>query len=144
MARAAADAGYEVHLATSISKNRQRIEELGFELHDLNWPRGRLNPLDNIAMVREVRRLYDRLNPDVIHSIALQPGVLGALASTGMPLVQLNSLVGLEFVFTSPQLKARFVQAVLKVLLPRLMNRPHTVVTVENKDRQIPARLASV
>jgi glycosyltransferase involved in cell wall biosynthesis len=134
MARAAADAGYHVHLATHVNRDRSTIEALGFEVHPLNWRRGSLNPLDIISIVRDIRRLYSRLRPDIIHHIALQPVVIGSIAAMGLPVVTLNSLVGLGFAFTSSQPKARMVRTVFKVLLPRLMNRPNRAVTVENKD----------
>ncbi len=134
MAHAAARAGYQVHIATHLNKDRAAIEALGFDLHPLAWRRGSLNPLDIISIVREIRRLYARIKPDVVHHIALQPVVIGSLAALGLPVVALNSLVGLGFVFTSSQPKARAVRAVLKTLLPRLMDRPHRAATVENRD----------
>jgi len=134
MARAATRAGYEVHLATRINKDRQSIEDFGFKVHPLNWRRGSLNPLDILSIVREIRRLYRLLQPDIIHHVALQPVVIGSLASAGMPLAQLNSFVGLGSTFASPQLKARMIWTALKILLPRLSNRPRTMVTVENGD----------
>jgi glycosyltransferase involved in cell wall biosynthesis len=60
--------------------------------------------------------------------------VIGSIAAIALPVVALNSLVGLGYAFTSSQPKARLMRAVIKVLLPRLMNRPRTAVTVENKD----------
>jgi len=132
MARAAARAGYKVHLATRVNKDRRTIEDFGFALHPLNWRRGSLNPLDIVSIVAEIRQLYRLLQPDIIHHVALQPVVIGSLASIGMPLAQLNSFCGLGF--ASPQLKTRMVGAALKALLPRLTNRPRTITTVENKD----------
>ena len=134
MARAAARAGYAVHVATRVNKDRQAIEDLGFEVHPLNWQRGSLNPFDIVGIVRQIRRLYRLLKPDIIHHVALQPVVIGSIASTGMPIAQLNSFLGLGAAFAAPQLRTRVVWAVLKVLLPRLTNRPRTMATVENAD----------
>lgn len=134
MAQAAARAGYKVHVATHINKDRRAIADFGFAVHPLNWRRGSLNPLDVLNIVGELRRLYRLLQPDIIHHIALQPVVIGSLASIGMPLAQLDSFLGLGAAFASPQLQARMIWAALKVLLPRLTNRPRTIVTVENGD----------
>ena len=134
MAQAAAGAGYDVHLATRVNKDRQAVERLGIKLHALDWRRGSLNPLDILAIVGELRGLYRRLKPGIIHHIALQPVVIGSLASIAMNVVQVNSFVGLGATFTSPQPKIRAVRAVLKLLLPRLANRSRTLATVENTD----------
>ncbi len=134
MARAAARAGYAVHVATRVNKDRQAIEDLGFEVHPLNWRRGSLNPFDIVSIVGQIRRLYRSLKPDIIHHVALQPVVIGSIASTGMPIAQLNSFLGLGAAFAAPQLRTRVVWTALKVLLPRLTNRPRTMATVENAD----------
>jgi glycosyltransferase involved in cell wall biosynthesis len=134
MALAAARAGYRVHLATHVGKDRPAIEALGFEVHPLSWRRGSLNPRNIISIVRDVRRLYVRLKPDVIHHIALQPVVIGSIAAIALPFAALNSFVGLGYAFTSSRPKARLVRAVIKVLLPQLMGRARTAVTVENQD----------
>ena len=134
MAQAAARAGYDVHLATRVNNDGSAIEELGFKVHPLKWRRGSLNPLRIASMVREIRGLYGRLRPDIIHHVALQPVVLGSLASTGQPIVQINSLVGLGSMYISSQATSRLGWAALKMLLPRLMNRPCAIVTVENRD----------
>jgi glycosyltransferase involved in cell wall biosynthesis len=134
MAQAAARAGYRVHVATRVNKDRRTIEALGYEVHPVDWRRGSLNPVDNISTLIDLRRLYDRLKPDVVHHVALQPVVIGSLASSGLRLTQLDSLVGLGAVFASPTFKARVVRTALGILLPHLMNRAATTVTVENAD----------
>ncbi len=134
MARAAVRAGYAVHVATRVNKDGRAIEDLGFELHPLNWRRGSLNPVDVFGILVQLRRLYALVKPDIIHHVALQPVVIGSLASIGMPFAQLNSFFGLGWAFASRQPTARMVGAVLKLLLPRLTNRPHTIMTVENSD----------
>jgi glycosyltransferase involved in cell wall biosynthesis len=134
MAQAAARAGYRIHVATRVTRARRAIEELGFKVHPINWRRGSLNPIHNIRTLFEIRHLYRLLKPDIVHNVALQPIIVGSSASIGMPLVQLNSLVGLGSAFASPTLKARTVRGVLSFLLPYLMNRPATAMTVENAD----------
>ena len=134
MAQAAARAGYRVHVATRINKDRNAIEDLGFLLHPINWRRGSLSVANNISTVLELRRLYGQLMPNIIHHVGLQPVFIGSIASIGMHLTQIDSLVGLGTTFTSRTLRARTIRAVITQLLPRMMNGPNTLVTVENKD----------
>src|SRR4030067_895752 len=44
MARAAQEAGYEVHVATRLKDGKAAIEQQGFVPHGLNWSRGSLSP----------------------------------------------------------------------------------------------------
>src|SRR5689334_23559772 len=77
MALAAKQAGYDVHVATRVGTRGPDIEAHGFTLHPLDWKRGSLNPLDVISSVRQIRALYRKLAPDIVHHVALQPCVVG-------------------------------------------------------------------
>ncbi len=63
MARAAKEAGYEVHVATRIKDGKAAIEQEGFVPHALNWSRGSLSPLGSFSAVLELRRLIRDLDP---------------------------------------------------------------------------------
>lgn len=134
MARAARDAGYEVHVLTNVDRHGAAIEAEGFHLHPLHWRRGSLNPLSILSIVGEIRALYRELRPDLAHHVALQPSVVGSLAALRLPVVCINALAGLGYAFTSRSLKARLIQPMLAMLMRRLLNRKRAVVLVQNPD----------
>jgi len=134
MARAARDAGYEVHVATRVAVGGADIVAEGFQLHPLNWQRGSTNPVNFIRAVAEVRRVYRTLTPDLVHQVALWPTVIGSVAGLGLPIKRLSALAGLGFAFTSNSLMARTVRAVLRRLLRFLLNDSHSAVLVQNSD----------
>lgn len=134
MASAAQRAGYDVHVATNVTRGGREIEALGFHLHPLAWRRGSMNPLDLISIVREVRALYKSLRPDLVHHVALQPAVIGSLAASGLSMVRVNALAGLGFGFTSRSLKAKLIRPVLARLLRHLLDDPQGAVLVQNPD----------
>lgn len=134
MAHAALAAGYEVHVATHLNGRGGEIEAHGFQLHPLAWRRGSFNPLDLLGIVRQVRALYRRTQPDLVHLVALQPSIVGSLAALGMPFPQLNALAGLGFGFTSATLKGKIVRPILSALLRFLFRRPQAAVLVQNPD----------
>ena len=63
MARAAKDAGYEVHVATRLKDGKAAIEREGFVAHGLSWSRGSLSPWGSFSAMVELRRLLRRLAP---------------------------------------------------------------------------------
>jgi glycosyltransferase involved in cell wall biosynthesis len=134
MALAAQRAGYQVHVATRVKAHGAEIQARGFTLHPLDWQRGSTNPLKVASIVRQVRDLYRRLKPDIAHHVALQPAVIGSMAATGMPLVRLNALAGLGFVFTSRNPSALLMRPVLTALVRMLFNSPLSAVLVQNPD----------
>ena len=134
MARAARDAGFEVHVATRVDRHGAAIEAEGFHLHPISWRRGSLDPRDLVRVVREVRKLYRTIKPDLAHHVALPATVVGSLAATGLPIVCLNAMTGLGTMFTGDTVKVRLVRAGLTLALRRLLNRARSAILVQNLD----------
>ena len=134
MACAALCAGYEVHVATNVVDGGAEIAGHGFTLHPLNWRRGSAHPRDLVRIIGEIRALYKRLKPDIAHHVGVQPAVIGALASIGLPIVKLHAMAGLGFAFTSKTLRARVTGFAVRLLMRALLNRPRNAVLVQNPD----------
>ena len=134
MARAARDAGYEVHVATRIDGGGAAIAAEGFTTHPLTWRRGSTNPLDVSKAIIEVRNVYRTLAPDLVHQVALWPSIVGSLAARGLDVRRVSALAGLGFAFTSSTLKARLIRSVMRPLLRPLLSGPHAAVLVQNPD----------
>src|SRR3990172_1548798 len=77
MARAAKEAGYQVHVATRLKDGTAAITKEGFIPHALNWSRGSLSPLGSFSAVLELRRLIRELKPEIQHNVSLKPVLLG-------------------------------------------------------------------
>jgi glycosyltransferase involved in cell wall biosynthesis len=134
MATAAQRAGYEVHVATNVVDGGAAIKSYGFELHPLNWRRGSVHPQDLIRILGEIRALYQRLKPDIVHHVGVQPAIIGALASVGLSIVKLHAMAGLGFAFTSRTARARATGFAMRLLMRGLLNRPRNAVLVQNPD----------
>jgi glycosyltransferase involved in cell wall biosynthesis len=134
MARAALNAGFEVHVATRVSKHGGVIASEGFVVHPLAWERGRFDPLHLTLAISEVRSLYRALRPAVAHHVALAPTVIGSLAAAGLSFPRLNALAGLGFAFTSKGVKAAAMRLVLQNLLRLLLRNANAVALVQNPD----------
>ena len=134
MARAARDAGFEVHVATRVDRHGAAIEAEGFHLHPLNWRRGSFDPRDVARIVREVRGVYRKLKPDIAHHVAVQAAVVGSLAATGLPVVCLNAITGLGTTFLGNSAKARMARPMVTLLMRALLNRSRSAVLVQNAD----------
>ncbi|MGY4287221.1 hypothetical protein ACVWXO_006441 [Bradyrhizobium sp. LM2.7] len=67
MARAAREAGYEVHVATNVNKGAAAIEAERFTLHPIPFRRGGLSPSAAWSAVRAIRAVEQAVKPDVVH-----------------------------------------------------------------------------
>jgi len=135
MARAAKNAGYEIHVATRLNSARAAIEAEGFTPHALSWQRGSLSPTRSLAGVAELRKLLREFKPDILHNISLKPVLLGSIASLGLSSIAVvNSLTGLGTLFVSNHRKSEFTRPLVIAALKALLKRPNTRTIVQNPD----------
>jgi glycosyltransferase involved in cell wall biosynthesis len=134
MARAAREAGFEVHVATRVSDGAAAIEAERFILHPIPFARGSLSPAATLSTVAALRRVHREVRPALTHHVALQACVLGMLASLGRPCACVNAFIGLGYLFTSETGKARAVRTVVGSLLRFLINRKNSIALVQNND----------
>jgi glycosyltransferase involved in cell wall biosynthesis len=134
MARAARAAGFEVHVATRVADGGPAIAAEGFVLHPVPFARGSLSLSASLATVSALRRLLRRLQPVIVHHVAIQPVVLGSLAAIGLPVARVNAITGFGYAFTSATLRARLIRRAILAVIRTLLNRPDAVTLVQNDD----------
>ena len=134
MARAARDAGFEVHVATNVKDGRAAIEAEGFVLHRIPFKRGGLSPLAAVPAMLAIRKLETAIEPVIVHHSGLQCCVFGSLAALDRDFPTVNAITGLGYIFTSSSLLSRLLKQAMAFLLPRLLNRAHSTILVQNPD----------
>jgi glycosyltransferase involved in cell wall biosynthesis len=134
MARAARQAGFEVHVATHVDKGAEAIEAEGFTLHPIPFRRGGLSPFAAIPTIVGLRRVENKIKPQIIHQTGLQCCIYGSIAALGKKIPIVNAITGLGYLFTSITWRTRLLRRPIAMLLPKLLNRKHSVVLVENPD----------
>ncbi|MDU3133873.1 MAG: glycosyltransferase, partial [Bradyrhizobium sp.] len=134
MARAARDAGYEVHVATNVNAGAAAIRAEGFVLHPIPFQRGGLSPSSALPTIRAIRAVEAAISPDVVHHSGLQSSVLGSLAALGRATPVVNAMTGLGYIFTSASWRSRLLKQGMLWLMPWLMNRAPSRVLVQNPD----------
>jgi glycosyltransferase involved in cell wall biosynthesis len=144
MARAARDAGFEVHIATRVQDDAEAILAEGFALHPIPFARGSLSPVATLMTVAALRRVNGEVAPDVTHHVGLQSSVLGLIATLGRRIPCVNAFVGLGYAFTSKSLKAHALRRAIGALLRRLVDRDGSIALVQNGDDEAALRSLGV
>lgn len=134
MARAARNAGFEVHVATRVIDGAAAIRSEGFTLHPIPFTRGTLSPLAAWKTIAALRSLHRAIAPAICHHVALQACVLGSTAAIRMRAAQVNALTGFGYAFTGSDVRARLLRFVLGAMLRFLFVRHGNVVLVQNPD----------
>src|ERR1700694_4262005 len=134
MARAAREAGFEVHVATRVNKVAEAIAAEGFILHPIPFQRGGLSPFAAIPTILALRRIERKIKPQIVHHSGLQCCVYGSIAAFGRKFSQVNAITGLGYIFTSTTWRTRLLKQSMRLILPALLNRQRSLVLVQNPD----------
>ena len=134
MARAARAAGFEVGVATRVDAHGERIRAEGFALHPLAWRRGDFGPVAGLRAIAEIRRLYRRERPDVVHHVSVKPALYGGLAAAAarVPAV-VSSLTGMGYSLASRGRRARIARLPVSAALRLLLAWRRGVLVVQNE-----------
>lgn len=139
LARAALAAGYRVSVATRVRAHGAQIRAAGVDIIDVDFRRGGLNPLHDLRVLFDLIALYRRLEPDLVHHVALKPVVLGSFAARWIRNVAIvNALGGLGYVFASPSRKASSLRPlVTRCLKISLGGRKSRLIVQNDDDRRL-------
>jgi glycosyltransferase involved in cell wall biosynthesis len=104
--------GFEVYVAGSGGEDIFRSNNIKFHRYELN--RG-MSLFDDIKTVKELRKIFKHVNPNIVQSFDTKPSILVPLASLGGTHKVVRTITGMGYVFSSGSLFAKFLRFVYKV-----------------------------
>jgi glycosyltransferase involved in cell wall biosynthesis len=135
IAAAALQNGYDVFVATRVGDCGEKIIEAGFRLIPLRLNRSSYSLFHELRTVSELRRIYRREKPDIVHHIALKPILYGSMAALGNSRMRvINAFAGLGYLVSSPSFKALALKQVLWKMFRFLLNRPNSFLLLQNRE----------
>ena len=135
IAAAALQNGYDVFVATRVGDCGEKIVEAGFRLIPLRLNRSSYSLFHELRTISELRSIYRREKPDIVHHIALKPILYGSMAALGNNTMQvINAFAGLGYLVSSPSFKAQVLKRVLWKMFRFLLNRPNSFLLLQNRE----------
>ena len=135
MARAALTVSKSV---TVICQNTGKIGDLkraGFEVIDLPAGKKIFNIFTNISVILSLANIYKKTTPGIAYHSSVQMSFIGAIASLFIGnILQINSITGVGYLFSSGNLKARMLRCVLTPVMRFLWARNNAVMLFQNPD----------
>lgn len=115
-------AGYRVHVAVPgldpESDIYSRLTELGVQVHDIALQRTGLNPLRDVGLVVELRRVMRAIKADYVMGYTIKPVIYGSIAAWMAGVPNRYALVtGLGYAFTG---EPKGLRKVLRSVIQRL------------------------
>ncbi len=132
LAVAALREGFDVAVATRVGAQGQQILDHGFRLISLEHLKRETRSLNELRAIRELRTIYRRENPDIVHHVALKPILYGNIAALGLPLKIVNAFAGLGYLESSKSPKAMILRTVIWNTMRFLLNRPNSFTILQN------------
>lgn len=115
VALGALQAGHDVHVATTLTQGREKLENYGFTVHPIEVDRSDAGPIGLLALLWSLSRLYWLIRPDVVHLVTIKPVLLGGLAARFAPVGGVvYAISGLGHVFVASGLLGQIRRAVAR------------------------------
>lgn len=135
IAKEAVSRGWKVYVAAEDTGRGKEIGVDGITFIDFKFSRSGTNPLDEISTLRNFRKLYKQIKPNVVHHITLKPVIYGSLTAKMLNVKGVvNAVSGLGYNFTSGR------QGVVSKMMIAMMRygfkRDNLTVIFQNGDDQ--------
>ena len=125
--------GWEVYVAAEDSGRSKEITAKGIYFKDFPFSRSGVNPIKEYLLQQRFKKLYNSLNPDVIHHVTLKPVIYGSLAAKSQKMRGvLNAVSGLGYNFTSE--RQGIISKIMLAFMKQGFKHPNTQFVFQNKD----------
>ena len=125
--------GYRVVAIAPRDKYSEKIEQEGFEYHNINMNNKGTNPVEDTRLVYAFYKLYKEIEPDVILQYTIKPNIYGSIAAGMLGIPVISTITGLGTVF----LKDSFSSKVAKFLYKVALKVPKKVFYQNAHDREL-------
>ena len=141
LALAARAEGFDVQVAASDSdqESAERIRAAGLPFHPLPLSQHGLNPLRELRTIVALRRLYTRLQPDLLHQVSIKPVIYGGIAAKlSRRRAVIQAMSGLGYLHTSDARRAKLLEMFSRPAFRLALAGAGTVMIFQNPDdRQV-------
>lgn len=139
VARAARDAGYDVHIAAPADLASERhLSGMGFQIYRLGMHRHAINPFRELHSFWNIYRACRRLNPDMVHLITIKPVLYGGISArfARVPAV-VSAISGLGSAFSGRNARSRIISLFVNPLYRFALGHRAQSVIFQNDDDRI-------
>ncbi len=136
IARAARDAGFDVHIAVPVEDEPVAVmKQEGFVVHDIPLRRGARKLGGELALIHRLWQIVRTVQPDLMHAVTMKPVLYGGLVArlAGVPAV-VHAITGLGYLFVTEGLAARIQRGIVKRLYRFALGHRNACAIFQNPD----------
>lgn len=120
--------GYEVHISSPYGERIDDLVRLGAEYHEIKVDRHGMNPVKEILLLKQYRKLMSSIHPDVIFAYTVKPNIYGGIAARKEHVPFIATVTGL-----GTSVENGGIKACLVLWLYRLGMRYASMVYFQNR-----------
>ncbi|MBU3015743.1 glycosyltransferase family 4 protein [Poseidonibacter lekithochrous] len=129
--------GYKIVCVSPYDEYSKKLEDLGFEYHDIKMNNKGTNPIEDLKLIKDYYNLYKKINPDVILQYTIKPNIYGSIAARILGKKVISNISGLGTVFLNDNLSSKIARWLYKVALVKnsvfFQNNDDKDLFIENK-----------
>ena len=122
-ALAAYKLGYKIYVCCNGNKHIEKIEKHSLKFIKVKFNRKSINLFYELKIIFNICSIYKKIKPDIVHQIGSKPIIYGSIAAklSGIRAV-INAPIGMGYVYSSNNIKARILKPIVKFLYKTLLN----------------------
>lgn len=106
---------YEITIISPLDKHVEEIKELGCNYVDIDIDNKGANPVKDIKLIFELKKIYLNIKPDLIIHYTIKPNIYGTIASRLCNIKSFAVVTGLGFTFINQNLISKIAKLLYKI-----------------------------
>lgn len=107
--------GYEVFVVGAKDFDTEKFKEIGIKFIELDIDRKGTNPLNDLKLLKNYRKIFKQINPDYIFNFTIKPNIYGTLAARGLNIPIINNVTGLGETFLKENMLSKVIRSLYKL-----------------------------
>ena len=109
------------------------LKEKGCRFHAIDFNNRAENPLQDLALYRQLKKIYKHYQPDFIFHYVIKPNIFGSLAAAKASIKSIAVITGLGYTFA----RKNWLYRIVKALYKRALKRVEEVWFLNNEDARV-------
>ena len=87
--------GHQVVISSPYGERIDDLKALGCEYHEISMSRHGMNPVKELALIRQYKKLIRSVSPDIVFAYTIKPDIYGAIACKSVKIPCVANITGL-------------------------------------------------
>lgn len=107
--------GHQVVISSPYGERIEELKALGCEYHEINIARHGMNPIKELKLIFEYKKLLKRVKPDMVFSYTIKPNIYGGMACQHRKIPYVANITGLGTAVEAPGLMQTITTQLYKI-----------------------------